>query len=251
MVHITWPDVFADPTLASDHVHLWHFCIDLQEPAVETLGATLSLEERLRAERFRFATHRHRFIASRGMLRTILGRYANREPEDICLACGSSGKPWAVERSGRSELKFNLSHSGGLALLAVSRGREVGVDLERVDADIQFEQIATQFFSPREIAALGACDAQQRRELFFQLWTRKEAYNKARGVGLSQPLHDFEALLPSGISETICGEWWLCDLRLDAGYAGALAVNGKPAGLVELYLKPGSSDRIHVVLPEQ
>jgi 4'-phosphopantetheinyl transferase len=234
----SWPAALAMPALSSHQVHLWRFGVDdLEQAARERLWNILSEEERARADRFRFAIHRNRFIASRGILRDILARYTNQAPEDLCVAYGSWGKPYIVNRQSPSELKFNLSHSGALALLAVCQHLELGVDLERIDEETPFEQIATRLFSSGENTALRECPVARRRELFFQFWTRKEAYVKACGVGLSKELGDFEVLLPPGIS-TVCAGCWLCDVSISAGYACTLVVSGKPCEILQLNFDP-------------
>ncbi len=157
----------------------------------------MSEEERSRAQRFRFPLHRHRFVAGRGILRDILARYLRREPTYLEFRYGSHGKP-ALAGEGAGGIRFNVSHSAAMALFAFARGREVGVDLEQIRPMPDAEAIACRFFSAREKAALAAVPAELREEAFFACWTRKEAFIKAAGKGLSMSLDSFDATLDPG-----------------------------------------------------
>jgi medium-chain acyl-[acyl-carrier-protein] hydrolase len=227
-----WPAVAAVPALGANDVHVWRAPLEQPPPSLEALEQTLSPDERQRAERFHFPRDRRHFIAGRGILRTLLSRYLGQRPDEIQFCYNPHGKPrLCPETTG---LHFNLAHSHGLALYAVSRGRELGVDLERVRADFDGEQLAQRFFSPREAAGLRSLPAAQRREAFFSCWTRKEAYLKATGMGLSLALDRFDvslapaaaALLATRHDSAEARRWSLCDLAPGLGYTGALAVEG-------------------------
>ncbi len=160
----------------------------------------------------------------------------NKAPEDISFSYGNYGKPALVSESGADAVRFNISHSRGTALYVVTRGREIGVDLELIRDDVEVEQIAERFFSPREIAALHALPVYLRRRAFFLCWTRKEAYIKAIGEGLSLPLDQFEVSLVPGepaalVSVEHCASevlrWSLQELFPAADYAAALAMEGR------------------------
>jgi 4'-phosphopantetheinyl transferase len=198
------------------------------------LEAGLSVEERARASRFRHSVDRARFAAARGALRAILGRCLGVEPGCLRFSYGRFGKPVLGGPLGANSVEFNLSHSDDLALVAASVGRRLGIDLERIDASRSGQVIAERFFSPREIAALRALPRERQTDAFFACWTRKEAYLKARGDGLSYPLDRFSvsvspeepaSLLDCGDDET--QRWVLQDIRPGASWAAALAVEGK------------------------
>jgi 4'-phosphopantetheinyl transferase len=202
---------------------------------VESLGCTLDSAELRRAKRYRFERDRRRFIAARGLLREVLSRYVGVEPGQLCFCYGPQGKPQLVEERGADALRFNVSHAHELALLAVTRGREIGVDLEYVRPDLADIGIVERFFSPRETAALRLLPAAEQSEAFFNCWTRKEAYVKARGGGLSVPLDQFDVSLgpdePAALLRTRgdaqeASRWSLRRLEPGPGYVGALAVEG-------------------------
>jgi len=188
-----------------------------------------------RARRFHFQRDSERFIVTRGLLRCILGRYLGIEPGRLRFVYNSYGKPALATASDEGALCFNLSHSGGLALYAVARGRQVGIDLERIRAVPEIEQIAQRFFSSREYAAFRSLAAGLRQEAFYSCWTRKEAYIKARGQGLSLPLDQFDVSLVPGEPARLLDvrgdsqdghHWLLRELEPGPGYVAALAVEG-------------------------
>jgi len=192
-------------------------------------------DERERAARYRFERDRARYIVARGTLRAILGRYLGVAPADVRFMYGPHGKP-ALALEHDTDLSFNLSHAGGAALYAVTRGRRVGVDLEQVLPDNTDLGVAARFFSPREVDMLRALPPQVRHEAFFRCWTRKEAYVKARGDGLSLDLTSFDVSLAPGEPPALlatrpdpreAARWSLHDVDAGPGYAAALAVEGR------------------------
>jgi 4'-phosphopantetheinyl transferase len=222
--------------LAPGEVHVWRACVCLPAASVKELQRTLAADELDRARRYRFLKDRQRFIVARGVLRSILGRYLQLEPGRICFCYSAYGKPALDSSAGQpSQLSFNVAHSGDLALYALTLRQRVGVDLERVRLDLDYEQVAEQFFSPHERSALRTLPAQHRHEAFFSCWTRKEAYIKARGAGLSMPLEQFTVSLTPGEPARLLdvagdphegARWSLWGLEPGPGYAGALAVEG-------------------------
>ncbi|HEY6392849.1 MAG TPA: 4'-phosphopantetheinyl transferase superfamily protein [Bryobacteraceae bacterium] len=200
--------------------------------SLAALNALLSGEEHDRARRFRFDEHRRRFIVARATLRILLGRYLEKRGEEICFEYGPKGKPRLGGAGGGSELRFNISHSNDLALMAFCLSEEVGVDIEAVREMDDTESILKNYFCPEEIEQWLSLPAQLRARGFFDCWTRKEAYIKAVGDGLSMPLNDFQvAFLPgeeprirmrNGDVET----WSLFDISAAPDYAGALAIRG-------------------------
>jgi 4'-phosphopantetheinyl transferase len=222
-------------TLRGDEVHVWRARLDGPSARTRELLSALSPDERERAWRFHFTKDRDHFVVARGLLRSILGLYLGREPGQLRFGYGPHGKPYLIGENDQDGLRFNLSHSHGLALLVVARARQVGVDVERVRPDIAGDGIAERFFSPQEVARLRALPAALQAEAFFNCWTRKEAYIKARGEGLSLPLDQFDvslapgepaALLATRIDAEEASRWSLMALAPGPGFAAALAAEG-------------------------
>jgi 4'-phosphopantetheinyl transferase len=199
------------------------------------LSALLNPEESERAARFHFEKDRAHFIVARGVLRTLLGLYLGSRPAELGFAYSPFGKPSLARETGVHPVRFNVSHSGALALYVFTRGREVGIDVEHARADFAGDDIATRFFSAREVAALRAVAPALRTEAFFNCWTRKEAYIKAIGEGLSHPLDTFAVTLAPGEPAALLhsadasesSRWTLRELNPAPGYAAALAVEGR------------------------
>lgn len=219
-------------TLAGDDVHLWRIALECGDAALSRLHECLADDERQRAERFYFESDRRHFIAGRGAMRTILARYLALAPEQVPFRYTNYGKPML---EGINPLRFNLTHSHGLALLAVTVGREIGVDVERIRDNLEGELLAERFFSSREAAELRSLPAELRREAFFHCWTRKEAYIKAAGKGLSLPLDCFEVTLRPGEAAMLAAthddpneakRWSMRSLIPSEGYVAALVVEG-------------------------
>lgn len=224
-------------TLEHGEVHVWRTALDLPFSRIERFVAVLSPDERERAERFRFDRDRARFIVARGVLRSVLGRYLSREPHTLRFAYNRYGKPELVQETGTPELHFNLAHSHTMALCAVALDYSVGIDVEHIRADFAGEDIAERFFSPREVQMLRAVPDAMRTRAFFLCWTRKEAYIKARGMGLSLALDCFDVSLhpeePAQLLATReegqdAARWTFYALVPGPGYEGALAVEGHP-----------------------
>lgn len=221
---------------ASDEVTVW--CARLDQPAsrVGSLRPVLAEDERARADRFHFEKDRTHFTVARATLRTILGGCLGIDPRQLQFSYSHYGKPSLATGSADDRLRFNVSHSGGMALFALSNNRELGVDIEFIRPDIEHDRIAERFFSPREVSVLLSLPEALRTEAFFNCWTRKEAYIKARGEGLSFPLDQFDVSLrpgePAALLETLgdAGEaarWRLHAMDPREGYAAAIAVEGK------------------------
>jgi 4'-phosphopantetheinyl transferase len=179
--------------LAEAEVHLWFACPDeWDEPAlIAAASGILEAGEIARSERFRFPEHRRLFLASRLLLRTTLSRYAEISPEAWQFATNDHGKPRVAPEAGVSAPAFNLAHAAGIAAVAVTGGRDVGVDVENRDRRVQARQLIDRFFAPEEAAELGKLSSAEMCDRFFLTWTLKEAYIKALGRGLAQPLDSF------------------------------------------------------------
>ena len=233
---VSWPAPPGLLMLKKNEVHVWRASLHLTSHQVQTLEQMLSGDELGRAGRFSFRKDRDHFIAARGLLRTILGKYLLMQPDELRLCCGPFGKPALEEKTHGKTLRFNVSHSHGLALFALAREREIGVDLEYARPDLSVGTIARQFFSRREADALSALPERDRQKTFFTLWTRKEAVMKADGMGLARDLKQYE-ILPdyhemhiirrAGNEPQGVDIWSLKDLDAGPGYAAALAVEGQ------------------------
>lgn len=217
-----------------DEVHVWRVRTDRAAGDLARWEAVLSADELERASHFHLEPHRHRFLMARGVLRALLAGYAGTAPEDLSFRYAEHGKPY-LPREVAGGLDFNLAHSGQVVLFAIGWGREVGVDVEHTDRDVGWQQVARRFFAAAEYEALEALPPPQRRAGFFNCWTRKEAYLKARGRGLSVGLGSFSvSLAPAQPAEltwtaegaSTPGEWRLEALEPAPGYTGAVCAQG-------------------------
>ena len=225
------------PTLASNEVHLWSFGLDLPEDEAASFYVTLSPDEQSRSARFRFDRDRRSFIVAHGVLRDLLAPYVGARPGDIRFVHNVYGKPELGPEFG-PHLGFNLSHSAGLALIAIAADADVGVDVERVRAGADYAEIAKRFFSTEEVDELNRVPGHLHAEAFLGCWTRKEAYMKARGEGFAIPPESFSAA-------HLDGAWSLHALQPGPGYVGALAIERKGWRLRQWHGRP----RIRAALP--
>jgi len=224
--------------LAPGAVHVWSLPLDIRPRSLASVAEYLSPDERKRADRFRFAVHRNRFIVGRGILRVILGRYGGFPPERLQFNYGANGKPElrAPDEGGRrtgGALHFNLAHSEAVGVLAVTQTGPVGVDVEQVRRLPEFKELVSQFFSPREAAEFSQLPWEQQPTAFFNLWTRKEALLKAMGEGIAHSLDRVEvSFLPGEPARVLSlpagrragSEWSLVELTISPAYAAALAL---------------------------
>jgi 4'-phosphopantetheinyl transferase len=225
------------PELGHDVVHVWRAALNRPPSIVEAFRSILAPDETDRANRFHFAKDRDHFIVSRATLRLILSRYLQIEPRSLRFCYGQHGKP---ALANEKMLRFNLSHSHELALYAVTRNREIGIDLEYIREDFAVEEIAKDYFSQLEVVMLRDLPANLRVEGFFNCWTRKEAYVKARSEGLSLPLNEFDVSLIPGDPVRLLNvlnnqeeatRWSLRGLEPGAGYVAAVAIEGQDVHL--------------------
>jgi 4'-phosphopantetheinyl transferase len=224
--------------LGSREAHVWLVALDVQADRRDRLARALSTDERERAGRYRTPEARERFVVTRGTLRELLGRYGGLAPEELRFAypcaCGrpactpSQRKPRLDHRTPVPPLRFNVSHTDGLAVVAVALEREVGVDVERIRAGTETGAVAERVLGAGEAAALRALPEQRRAEAFYRLWTRREAHVKARGDGLA-PATDRDS-----------GRWRLHDVPVPTGYLAALAVEGGEHDVRTAWWPPGS-----------
>jgi 4'-phosphopantetheinyl transferase len=225
------------PVIGDHEVHIWK--VDLAGKNAIEMDALLSPDERARAARFHFERDRQRFVVARGSLRTVLSRYSNLPAGALEFGQTEYGKPF-LTNPAETDLSFNLSHSGNLALIAVTRRREVGVDIECMRDDFATDEIAAHFFSAEEVAQLRRVPLGLRTEAFFNCWTRKEAYIKARGEGLSRSLDSFDVSLAPGVPAALLrsrcdpsdvSRWNLHELFPAADYAAAIAIESGRSSL--------------------
>ena len=215
-------------------LHLWTSGLDRPPAEVEPLVATLSADERDRAGRFHFERDRRRFTVGRGFLRTLLAHYLGRSAAALEFRYGPHGKPELAGRETGAGLRFNLSHSGGRALCALACNVEVGADLELMRSLDNLDGLAATVFSAQELAALRALPTTERLVAFYRCWTRKEAFIKALGDGLSCPLDRFDVTLGPGEPARllrIAGDpdgpaRWSMHAFEDGEWVGAVAVAG-------------------------
>ncbi len=225
---IAWEIPSGWPRLSDDEIHVW--CVELDAAGeVAALAACLSEEERERASGLLSGTHQRRFVVARGMLRQLLGLYLDQDPGAVTFSRGAHGKPFLQEGGPH----FNVSHTHELALYAIARDREVGVDAEWMRPQVAHEQIAARFFSLEEQEALAQVADEERRTAFYNIWTRKEAYVKARGDGIAAGLGTFAvslgaeaALLHSDEGRDELERWKLIALEPADGYVAALCGAG-------------------------
>lgn len=223
------------PLPSPGEVHLLLFRLS-SENGAERIDTILSPDELARASRLLSPDVRHRFIAGRAFLRRSLGRCLGRNPAEITLATTPWGKPCLGGEEAGSGLRFNLSHTDDWAILALTLGTEVGVDLELVRDDVEFHPMALRFFSPREQEELSSIPEGEQLAAFYRCWTRKEAYLKGVGRGFSLPSDSFDVSLLPGHPPALLGhrtnpfepgQWHLADLPLPPGVCGALALGGR------------------------
>jgi 4'-phosphopantetheinyl transferase len=233
----TWAIPPARLVLTGEAVHVWRASLNLSELQLQNLWPTLTEDEQARAKRFHFLKDQNHYIAGRGMLRAILSRYLDLLPAQLRFSYSRYGKPTLTEATGGEALRFNVSHSHGMALYAVTRNRDVGIDLELMRADFAGREIAERFFSQHENEELLTLPAEAHCEAFFNCWTRKEAYIKARGEGLSIHLDQFDvSLSPSEPARLLnvrvadkddALDWRMETLEVAPNYAAALVVRGE------------------------
>jgi 4'-phosphopantetheinyl transferase len=211
-------------------VHLWQRRLDASAAEVDAYCRLLSSEEQERALRFRVERPRKEFVLTRGTLRTLLAQYLGITPQEVHFRYAVRGKP-ALE--GESGLCFNVSHTDGLALMAFVMRRTIGIDVENLVRAVYAQRLAERFFSERERQALRPLRGDELQAAFFRCWTRKEAYIKAKGDGLSLALHEFDvsiaeqdrdALLATRLDPTEAARWTVCDVPMGTGYVAAVAV---------------------------
>lgn len=232
MLKSDWPPSPPHIQLHTDAIDIWLVGLEQSDAVRAKLWPLLNDEEQARAKRFYFDIHRHHFIVGRGLLRILLGRYLEVAPEKIVFAYGDHGKPYLPNTT----LNFNISHSYEMALLAFTQGRELGVDIEQIRPLEDAAAIARMNFSAKEVAEYTAVPDDQKPLAFYNCWTRKEAFIKAIGEGLSCPLDSFDVtLVPGEPAELLqvkgsldeARKWQLHTLNPVERYVGAIIATGQ------------------------
>jgi 4'-phosphopantetheinyl transferase len=236
--------------LNRDTLHVWVVRLEVASPLFDELERTLSADEIARADKFYFERDRRSFVAARGILRATIANYIETTPSALRFSYNEFGKPRLEGSKKFCDLSFNVSHSGGLALIAIALSRDVGVDIEVINESVRTEEVAKHFFSASEVAALARLPQSLRTAGFFNCWTRKEAYIKARGRGLSIPLDSFDVTLIPGEPAALIrsddaldlSNWKIENLQIDSGYAGAIVAAGHDWKLTRLDWHPVTND---------
>jgi 4'-phosphopantetheinyl transferase len=226
-----WESPPNDFELAPHEVHVWKAALDASRGRIARFVETLAQDERDRAARFHFENGRENYVAARGILRELLGKYLGVAPDAVQLEYTSHGKP-LLDSAHASDLRFNLAHSGDMVLFAFVRAARIGIDVERCRPDFDGQRIADRFFTEAESSKLRAARESERVRAFTRQWTRKESFIKAHGDGLSYPLNAFAVIedddgtlriavdaAPAGASP-----WHIRDLDIGDDYAAAVTV---------------------------
>lgn len=231
-----------------DEIHVWWARLDVPRAVAIGLEKSLSPEEIKTASRKYFERDKRDFIAAHGILRELLGHYTNTLPEAIRFEKGKNGKPFLNRHSHGMNIRFNMTHSGEYAMYSFCPGRETGIDIEQVKREITYAQIAERFYSQKEIELLTSVPEQERVSLFFKIWTRKEAFIKATGDGVSFPLDKMEVVdIKEGAFapvRVLCDhysdkQWFYRDISPSEGYVGALVASADTFKVICRQFTPG------------
>ena len=229
MEAVTWSRPAQDLALNEGDVHIWLAWLDVETQELTRLRSYLNGEEASRAERFVFPRDRDHFIVGRGRLRELLGKYLHCPPNAVQFKTGRYGKLWLLDE--RNPLRFNLSHSHGLAIYGICKGREIGIDTEKIRPGFAGEEIAQRYFSASEQQELTEVPQEIRDTAFFLCWTRKEAYIKAHGDGLQIALDSFDVSLTPGQPEQLrsadCDRWLMHSFVPAPEFVAAIVVEGE------------------------
>jgi 4'-phosphopantetheinyl transferase len=221
-------------------IYCWRLDLRCSDATLALLASALSLDERQRAARFISPRDRRRFVATRASLRVLLGHYCGERPRAIRLAYSEYGKPYLASGSTVPRVGFNVSHAADVALIALTADSALGVDVEEVRPIADLLAIASRFFTSAEVETITTVSSEERDLAFFLCWTRKEAFSKALGDGLTFELDRYRVACRPGAEARIleidgstaaAAAWSLYDLRPAPGYVGAVAMHGMPRTL--------------------
>jgi 4'-phosphopantetheinyl transferase len=234
---IGWPPPPEQLRLQDASVHVWAVVLDEESFDVIRWRSLLSSDEQVRAAKFKFDRDRRRYVVAHTALREILAGYLETAAANLEFVEVGNGKPKLAASFGASGFEFNLSHSHERALIAVARGRELGIDIEFINADFPFSEVAGRFFTAKEVAALRALPVHLQRHAFYKCWTSKEAFLKAKGTGLSGKLDEVEIALDNDDRVRIVARvpgWSLAELSPGEDYEGAVVL-ASDAGRIQTY----------------
>ncbi|HSE91114.1 MAG TPA: 4'-phosphopantetheinyl transferase superfamily protein [Candidatus Binatia bacterium] len=222
------PNLASGRVLRENEVHIWLVQTNDESISLRDSEDLLSSVEQDQASKFKFEVDRRRYVAAHAALRSIVSIYVNSPARELQFASGPYGKPKLAPIHIKKKFEFNLSHSHELALIAVTRGREIGVDVEWIKKDFAFDEVAQRFFTTREVAALHALPLRLQREAFYKCWTSKEAFLKAKGTGLSGQLDEVEIVFIDDVVRVkgTIPNFSLIEITIDGGYTAALVVGG-------------------------
>lgn len=227
----TWKTASADVQPDSDHVDIWRIPTQLDGPRLEPFESVLSARQRERAARLRVDEKRRQYIIAHGLTRRVLGRALSVSPEAVEFIRGPKGKPYLGGAAAGHGIQFNMTHTSHLALIAVTRRGEVGIDIERIRRNLQWEKLARRYFSAQEHEAFRAQPPDARLRAFFVCWTRKEAVLKAIGTGIGGGLGSFDVsvdpdspprLLENRWNGRFHGDWSMAHLEPGEPYVATL-----------------------------
>lgn len=230
----TWSAPPAEYALLEDEVHVWRAILHWPSAHGEPMARLLSPDERDKMTSFHFEQDRLRYLVGRAVLRTLVGRLSGARASDLRFEYSAFGKP-SLAAGTDTQLQFNISHSADMVLIALARGRAIGIDVECIRSNAAIMSIAARYFSTKEYETLTSLEPTMQRGAFFACWTRKEAYLKARGDGLRLPLNRFEVVLAPGEEPRLTANlddlseptrWSLRELDVGQDYKAALAVEG-------------------------
>lgn len=235
-----WVATPADLEISCSHIDVWHCTLDIAADQINELRKYLSRQERHRADQFLFADKRNQFVCTRARLRQCLALGSGLPADEIEIKTDASGKPYLAGQARSTDIHFNISHTNGLALIAITRAQPVGIDVESVAQNVQHTRLAENYFSTREKNAIASLPPEQVPAAFFACWTRKEAVLKAVGVGFAHGLDSFDAATAPEVAQCqvelqsddgLVNTWHIETLPCETGFAGALAYQKKVIGI--------------------
>jgi 4'-phosphopantetheinyl transferase len=230
-----WLESPAGLQLDAGHIDVWRSRIDLPVSEIEKYAETLSEQEQERAAKFTFPDKYEEYVVSRGLLRKALAHVLDQEPSSFKFDYTSSMKPYLVKQYNDRSISFNVSHSHGQALVAISLDRNIGIDIEKIRPDVEYEKLAKRFFSEAEHKALMQCAVEDRVAAFFATWTRKEAFVKAVGKGIAFGLSEFDVnispfeppiMLSTRWNPEDVSKWLMASIDIEKNYMATLAADG-------------------------
>lgn len=236
-------------TQLNNKVHVWKANLNISKKQLQKYKNVLSAAERLKFESYRFNKDKNKHIASRGILRHILSIYLDDDPKNIVFTYNQYGKPFLKYNYNTKPLFFSTSHSGNIALYAIARNQEVGIDLQQFNRNIDCDLVGSKCYSDLEIKIKNSLPKKQKEHFFYTCWVRKEAFIKAKGTGLSEPLNEFSVLVDKKYPTRRISKifrmneinfWTIIDLFPEDKYYAAIAIEGIQTNLQYYQYKASS-----------